>query len=157
MSTTSAPRARSTRATTNFKYNSKRTLGGDKTLVTFRLENDLLKQLAGVGNDLGLSMSATMRHTLRKGLGLPDEDLSKISAKSQPASATPKAKPAAKATAKKATAPKPSTGILRSSGGSDSNVRSIGSAKSAPKPAPKPKAKKAAAKATAAKKSAKTK
>ena len=64
--------SRSTRATTKFKYSSRREVGEPKTLVTMRLENSILDALAKEGNREGLSMSAVIRRVLRRGLDLPD-------------------------------------------------------------------------------------
>ncbi len=41
-------------------------------LISLRLSEDLLRRLAEVGNDAGLSMSDTIRLVLERGLGTPD-------------------------------------------------------------------------------------
>lgn len=69
MATSAAPKSRSTRATTKFRYQSAREpVGSPKSLITARLEDVIVDDLAKIGNTEHLSLSATLRLVL--GLGI---------------------------------------------------------------------------------------
>lgn len=83
MAATASPLAdRAPRATARFKYHTTKESGLPKTLVTLRLEDDLLARIAVVANKEEISMSTAIRVILRRGLKLSDYPRVRKTAKS---------------------------------------------------------------------------